>query len=106
MVGVNFIPALPLITDSAEKIEEMVIAAKNHGADYIFIGGLTLFGSRPSDSKTLYYKFLERTHPSLLPEYRKLYGGYFSPPKGYLKKLSVTALRLCEKHDMKTQILR
>jgi DNA repair photolyase len=106
MVGVNFIPALPLITDSAERIEEMVIAAKNYGADYIFIGSLTLFGNAPPDSKTLYYKFLERTHPSLLPEYQRLYGEYFSLPRGYLKKTSALALQLCEKWEMKTGILR
>src|SRR5688572_762091 len=49
MVGLNCIPTLPFISDSEQQLEEMVSAAKDHGADYILIGGLTLFGDKPAD---------------------------------------------------------
>jgi hypothetical protein len=41
----------------------MIKAAKDYGADYAFVGTLTLFGDGPADCKTLYYKFLERHFP-------------------------------------------
>ncbi|RJS83673.1 hypothetical protein CW706_05775 [Candidatus Bathyarchaeota archaeon] len=35
---------MPFISDSAEQIEEMVKTAKEFGADYVFVGALTLSG--------------------------------------------------------------
>jgi hypothetical protein len=82
-----------------------VKAAKDHGADYILIGGLTLFGNGPADSKTLYYKFLERTYPHLVPDYKKLYRIFFSPPKNYQADLEKTAAEICGKYDIRRSIL-
>ena len=66
LVGVNAIPVLPFISDTEEELEKIIAAAKDHHADYILVGGLTLFGNEKADSKTLYYKFLgmvsTRTH--------------------------------------------
>jgi DNA repair photolyase len=87
LVGMNCIPTLPFISDSEEQLELLVKAGKEHGADYILIGGLTLFGNKPADSKTLYYKFLERKFPHLIGDYKKLYRIFFSPPQSYLKLL-------------------
>lgn len=105
MVGVNCIPTLPFISDSDEALEEMIIQSKKHGADYILIGGLTLFGNQPADSKVLYYKFLERNFPHLMPSYKKLYHIFFMPSKEYLQDLDSKASALCEKHGMKRGIL-
>jgi DNA repair photolyase len=105
MVGVNCIPALPFISDDADNLEEMVREAKNHGADYILIGGLTLFGSQPADSKILYYRFLERRFPQLLQEYKKLYRVFFSPPQSYLKELDARAEEICGKYNLRRTIL-
>jgi DNA repair photolyase len=104
-VGVNCIPALPFISDSASKLEEIVKTSKDHGADYIFIGGLTLFGNGPADSKTLYYKFLERQYSMLIPEYKKLYRIFFSPPKSYLHDLNQRAEEICDKYQIRRSIL-
>jgi len=105
MVGLNCIPVLPFISDSDEDLENMVIQAKKYGADYILIGGLTLFGNQPADSKILYYKFLERNFPHLVPAYKKLYRIFFMPSKEYLNDLDVRASAWCEKHGMKRGIL-
>jgi DNA repair photolyase len=105
LVGMNCMPTLPFISDTSEKIEEMVVAAKNYGADYVLIGGLTLFGDRPADSKTLYYKFLERKFPHLIPEYKKLYRIFFAPPKSYLSDLDKRAEEICAKHNLRRTIL-
>jgi DNA repair photolyase len=104
-VGVNAIPMLPYITDSGDKLDELVKAAKDHGADYILIGGLTLFGSNPADSKILYYKFLERKFPNLVKDYKSLYRIFFSPPKSYLADLEQKAADICNKYQIRRTIL-
>ena len=40
-------PILPFISDSEEDIENMVVAAKDYGADYVMPAGLILFGDTP-----------------------------------------------------------
>lgn len=104
-VGVNFIPVLPFLSDSEEQLDEMVKQAKNHGADFVFVGGLTLFGTGPTDSKTLYYKFLEEHYPELVPKYKSLYRIFFAPSKDYQKQLDEKSKLLCEKYGIKKGII-
>jgi DNA repair photolyase len=105
LVGMNCIPILPFVNDTKEQVEEMVVAAKQNGADYILIGGLTLFGNGVADSKTLYYKFLSRQFPALIPSYEKLYGNFFYPSHTYNAKLNLIAEELCQKHGIRRSIL-
>jgi hypothetical protein len=105
MVGMNCLPTLPFISDTDEKLEEFVKAATQYGADYILIGGLTLFGKGPADSKVLYYKFLERKFPNLITDYRKLYRIFFSPPPAYLETLNKRADVICKAHGLRRSIL-
>jgi len=78
---------------------------KEYGADFIFVGGLTLFGKGPADCKTLYYKFLEKYHPELVPKYKSLYRIFFAPSKEYQKELKEKSRRLCEKYGIKNRII-
>jgi len=48
-------------------------------------GALTLFGNEPADCKVLYYKFLEKHYPELVPRYRSLFGISFQLSKVYQK---------------------
>jgi DNA repair photolyase len=105
MVGVNCIPTLPFISDTKDQLELLVRAAKDHGADYILIGGLTIFGDGQADSKTLYYKFLERRFPDLVKEYKKLYRIFFAPPKTYLADLENRASEICSRYAIRRSIL-
>lgn len=105
MVGMNCIPTLPFISDTEEQLEQMVKAAKEYGAHYILIGGLTLFGNNPADSKVLYYKFLERKYPHLIPQYKKLYRIFFAPPPEYSKALKEKADRLCNLYRISASII-
>ena len=105
LVGMNCIPVLPFISDTEEQLERLATAAKEYGADYILIGGLTLFGDQPADSKMLYRKFLERRFPELIPEYKKLYRIFFAPPKSYLKDLDERADRICRKVGIRRSII-
>lgn len=104
-VGVNCMPILPFVSDSDDQLDLLVKTAKQFGADYIFIGGLTLFGDQPADSRTLYYKFLERRFPHLRKDYKKLYRIFFAPSKTYLADLERKASAICNKYTIRRSIL-
>jgi DNA repair photolyase len=105
LVGVNAIPLLPYISDTEEEIEKIITAAKEHLADYILTGGLTLFGEGKADSKILFYKFLEKYDASLLPKYNQLYGSNFYAPFSYQNELKKKAQNLCKKYSIRNSIL-
>jgi len=105
LCGVNAIPILPWISDTEEELEKIISAASSHRADYILVGGLTLFGKNPADSKTLYYEFLKRYDPSLIPKYEKIYRTNFSLSKAYQEELKQKAERICAKYNIRTAIL-
>jgi DNA repair photolyase len=105
LCGVNAIPILPWISDTEEELEKIVSSASDHGADYILVGGLTLFGKNVADSKTLYYEFLRRYHASLIKEYEKMYGVNFFPSPKYQQELKEKVERICKKYNLRTTIL-
>lgn len=105
LTGAAFIPVLPYISDSEEQLEEMIKTAKDYGANFILVGGLTLFGNGPTDCKTLYYKFLEKYYPELIPKYKSLYKIFFAPSKDYQKELEEKTKRLCEKYGVRNKII-
>lgn len=105
LVGVNAMPVLPFISDTDEELEKLISAAKDHGADYILVSGLTLFGNGVSDSKTLFYKFLERYDESLLPAYRELYDSNYYSSFSYQNRLKIKADNLCKKYSIRNSIL-
>ena len=105
LAGVNAIPTLPFISDTGEELEKTIGMAKEHLADYILVGGLTLFGAEAADSKTLYFNFLKRYDPSLIPKYENLYGVNYFAPKEYLRELKVKAERICTKVKIRPTIL-
>lgn len=103
--GVCFIPVLPFLSDSEEQLEETIRTVKEYGADFIFVGGLTLFGKDPADCKTLYYKFLDKHYPELVPKYKSLYRIFFAPSKEYQKELEEKSKRLYAKYGIKNRII-
>ena len=105
LTGLNCLPILPFISDKEEQIEEMVYTAKKYGADYVLIGGLTLFGKEAASSKTLYYKFLERYHPHLVQQYKSLYRIWPFPPKIYHENINEMVKKLCAKYKIRNSIL-
>ena len=104
LVGVNYIPVLPYLSDTDEHLEAMVKTAKVYGVDFVLIGGLTLFGNGPDDCRTQYYKTLQEHFPRLVPEYKRLFRIFFSPPKTYCWDLEKRAKRWCERYGVKNRI--
>lgn len=104
LCGVNAMPLLPFLTDTDEELERIVAAAKQYGANYILIAGLTLFGNDERDSKPLVFKFLREQHPYLIKKYEKMYGSVYYPSWQYQQQLKQRAEALCEKYQIKNSI--
>jgi len=104
-VGVAFIPVLPFLTDSEEQLQVMVKAAKDHGADYVMIGGLTLFGSSPTDCRTLYYHALEKHFPDILAKTKKVFDGKEGSGWSYQGNLDKIGRKLCKKYKLSYRII-
>src|SRR6266496_1659180 len=102
---------LPFISDTEEELEKIISAAKQYHADYILVGGLTLFGNEKADSKTLYYNFLNRYQPQLIKKYEELYNGNFYSQNAvhasyqYQNDLKERADILCGKYNIRNRIL-
>lgn len=105
LAGVNAIPLLPFISDTEVELEKIISQSAMHQADFLLAGSLCLFGNGKADSRTLYYRFLERTHSHLIPRYNELYTSGQFPPKSYQQELSDKATRLCEKYGIRNRIL-
>lgn len=106
LVGVNAIPVLPFISDTEEGLETIIAAAKEYEADYVLVGGLTLFGNGMADSKTLFYKFLERYDASLVSQYLQLYDQNFYVSFQYQNQLKERSDKLCKKYNIRNTILK
>jgi len=104
-VGTNFIPVLPFLSDSDEQLDEMIRTSRDYGADFVLVGGLTLFGRGPDDCKTLYYRALEEHFPELVPKYEGLFRGFFFPPKQYQKQLEEKSINLCKRYGIRYGIV-
>ncbi len=103
--GVSFIPVLPFISDGKKALDDGIREVKRHDGKFIFVGALTLFGEKPEDCKTLYYNFLKKHFPELIPRYNRLYRIHSQPSKEYQSKLETLAKRLCEKHGVGYKLL-
>jgi len=99
--GIAYIPVLPFISDSNEQLDEMIKTAKEYGADYVFVGALTLYGI----GKKLYYNILEKHFPELVSKYRKLYRIFNQPSVKYQSTLEKRTRELCKKYKVKYRIL-
>ena len=105
LVGVNAIPVLPFISDTEDELEKIIAAAKQYNADYILVGGLTLFGTEKAGSKILYYKFLQHYKPELIEKYNRLYNNNFYTGYQYQDNLKYKADKLCKKYNIRNSIL-
>ncbi len=105
LTGINCLQLLPFISDSEEKIEAMISTCKTYCANYVLASGLTLFRNQPADSKTLYYNFLGRKYPHLIPGYKKLYRIFPFPSKEYIQNIEHIVKSMCEKHNIKNSII-
>ncbi len=91
----------PFLSDSKEQIEDFVISSKERGAEYIYVGPLTLFGKNPGDCKVEYYRFLEENYPELVGEYRKHYRIFPVPGREYERRVIEIVIETANKYGVK-----
>lgn len=104
--GVNLMPLIPYITDTAEHLEKMFQAFSSLQIKYIFSATITLFGSEPSDSKTLMLSAVEKHYPHLLPKYQKFFAGSNTEmPKYYRDAFYKKTKELSEKYGLVNSIV-
>lgn len=65
LTGIAFIPVLPFLSDSERNLDMMIRTAKEYGADYVFVGALTLFGNNRQIVKYFITNFLNKIILSL-----------------------------------------
>jgi DNA repair photolyase len=104
LCGINAMPLLPFISDTDEEMEKIIAAAKQNGAHFILVAGLTLFGDDERDNKQLYLKFLRNNYPGLLEKYEKMYRSVYYPSWRYQQQVKKRADMLCEKYKIKNRI--
>jgi DNA repair photolyase len=94
--GVICAPVLPGITDTPKSLDGVIRAAKAAGAHYVFANTLFL---KPC-SAAVFFPFLEKHFPDLVPAYRKRYeaNAYVSP--AYKRRILELVNRLCNKHGL------
>lgn len=105
MVGVNLMPVLPFLSDSEENLDKMITEMEYYGADFVMVGGLTLFGDKSTDCKVRYFEILEKYFPEILEETKNLFRNSFAPPKSYQIALSKLSERICKKYCIKNSII-
>nr|WP_282731782.1 radical SAM protein [Methanobacterium alcaliphilum] len=105
LVGACLMPVLPFLSDSEEHLSQMVKIVKEHGGDYVLIGGMTLFGNQPNDSKVRYFTALKNHFPELLEKTEALFRNKDYAPMDYQKKLHEITLKVCDKHGMRNSII-
>jgi DNA repair photolyase len=103
--GISLMPLLPYLTDTSDYLQKMFTAFKALNVDYIFPASLTLFGTNPSDSKTLMLAAIRKHYPDLEQQYQKLYSYGFQPPKWYREMVDKRAIWFCEKFEIKNTIV-
>jgi DNA repair photolyase len=96
MVGVNPNPIMPGITDSEAALDHLAKACRDAGA--VTFGGGPLF-LMPS-AQQVFFPFLEREFPHLLPRYRELYARSAYLGKDYKEYIAAKVRRVRARHNL------
>ncbi len=105
LVGVNLMPVLPFLSDSEENLDKMIKEVKSYGADFVMVGGLTLFGVKSTDCKVRYFEILEKYFPEILEETKNLFKNSFAPQKSYQMTILKRSKIICKKYNIKNNII-
>jgi len=102
--GVSLMPLLPFISDIGVHLDQMFAAFQSMSANYIFPATLALYGSGPSDNRTLVLRAVEQHYPQLLTKYQRLFGTDGKLPLYYRKAFAEKAKALCLQYGLKDRL--
>lgn len=91
--GVMIAPIIPGLTDDERHIEEVVVAAKEHGASFVAPNVLFL---KPG-TKEWFMPALREAYPHLAGKYERYYRGPYAP-KDYTREVIALVNRIRERH--------
>nr|MDO8097531.1 radical SAM protein [Candidatus Njordarchaeota archaeon] len=94
-VGVTAIPLLPHISDDKNNVEELVRAAREHGAEYLIADLLNFRG----ETRTRFREFLATYYSDLTPEYERLYQTNYCEGS-YAKKIRIQTNECIKTHGL------
>ncbi|MGH9571832.1 MAG: radical SAM protein, partial [Candidatus Angelobacter sp.] len=94
--GVNCAPVLPAITDSPADLEQLVRAAAEAGAGFVFSNPLFL---KPCTEK-VFMPFLRESFPHLVAMYRQRYSGHAYLPPQYQNRIAALIKKYCGKYGL------
>ncbi len=106
LVGVSLMPMLPYISDTKLAIDKMLDKFLDSGCDYVFGGGLTLFGEDDNDSKTKYYKILKEHFPDLVKPTEDIFKNKEYPIGSYQNKIYKRLSDISKKQGIRNHILK
>ncbi|WP_054971039.1 SPL family radical SAM protein [Alicyclobacillus ferrooxydans] len=89
--GVFVAPIIPLLTDSALALAEVIHGAREHKANFVMPSVLRL----TPEVKMWFLNVLKEHYPDLLPQYARLYKTAY-PPKSYVQPLMDTVKLLMQ----------
>jgi DNA repair photolyase len=107
-VGLSMMPIIPFLGDGESQLEELILAARDHGASFVLGGGLTMQGVQAERSLNA----LREVDPSLENRWRGLYhwrpGGEpnYSPPGAYVASIGLKVRELCHRHGIRDRVRR
>jgi DNA repair photolyase len=108
LVGTAFMPVIPFAGDSAEHLEDVVRATRDHGGSFVLAGGLTMDGVQARRTLSAALRF----DPALEAQWRNLYswseGGKpkYGPLQAYTSQIGLTVRELCARHGIKDRMPR
>jgi DNA repair photolyase len=103
LVGTALMPVLPGVADDPARLEEMIVATKEHGGRFVLTGSLTMAGPQAERVG----RVLEQHFTQALPVYDLLYGGEaYAPPPSYSADLGRLVRQLCQKHGLADRMPR
>lgn len=108
LVGTSLMPVLPLIGDDDRRLEETILATREHGGSFVMAGGLTMDGVQAEYT----LEAARRFDLTLEARWRKLYkwpaGGRpsYSPPRAFSARLGLKVRELCARHNLMDRMPR
>jgi DNA repair photolyase len=107
-VGMLLIPILPLVGDDERHLEDAVLAARDHGAQFVLAGGLTMQGLQANMTLEVFRRFAPEKEADLRALYHWQADGEprYSPPTTYFKPLYMRVREYCLRHGLKHRIPR
>jgi DNA repair photolyase len=102
LAGVSLMPILPLCGDDEAHLDETIRVVKDHGAQFVIGGGLTMSGEQ--GARTL--AAAGRVDESLPSRLKVLYGSASSPPRQYAAGIGRLVRELCQRHQIADRMPR